>query len=102
MKETRELLHEKLCEILGSRHVYFQPPESIKMEYPCIIYQLTSYDTKYADDMAYVQRRRWRITIVDKDPESPFVDKVMAMNYAYFDRFFTKDGLNQWSISLYF
>ena len=32
--KTRYELHEFLCEILGSRNVYFQPPESVKMKDP--------------------------------------------------------------------
>ena len=37
---TRIELQLKLEEILGSRHVYFQPPASIKMTYPAIVYEL--------------------------------------------------------------
>ena len=39
--KTRYELHEFLCEILGSRNVYFQPPESVKMKYPAIVYERT-------------------------------------------------------------
>lgn len=100
--ETRELLQTKLEEILGSDYVYFQPPESIKMEYPCIIYQLQSYDVRYADNIAYKSKKRWRLMVVDKDPDSKIADELMKMSYCYFDRFFAKDGLNHWSLSLYF
>ena len=40
---TRLELQNKLEELLGSRHVYFQPPESVKMEYPAIKYSMTTY-----------------------------------------------------------
>ena len=36
--DRRLQLHEELCSVLGSRNVYFQPPETIKLTYPCIIY----------------------------------------------------------------
>lgn len=102
IKTRQEMLQTKLEEILGSENVYFQPPESIKMKYPCIIYQLQSYDLRYADNIVYKKKRRWRLTVVDKDPQSEIVDKIVDLPYCYFDRFFTKDGLNHWSLSLYF
>lgn len=102
LKTRQEMLQTKLEEILGSENVYFQPPESIKMKYPCIIYQLQSYDLRYADNIVYKKKRRWRLTVVDKDPQSEIVDKIVDLPYCYFDRFFTKDGLNHWSLSLYF
>ena len=33
-------LGNKLKEILGSNNVYFQPPDNLKMVYPCIRYRL--------------------------------------------------------------
>ena len=37
---TRQELQTKLEDILGGRHVYFQPPESTKMEYPAIVFSM--------------------------------------------------------------
>ena len=38
MKRTRLTLQTKLEDLLGSKHVYYQPPENLKMEYPAIRY----------------------------------------------------------------
>ena len=46
-------LHEKLVEILGSRNVYFQPPATVKMQYPCIIYKRNVMDAAYANNSKY-------------------------------------------------
>ena len=35
---SRLNLQDKLEEVLGSKQVYFQPPESLKLKYPCIVY----------------------------------------------------------------
>lgn len=51
-------LHEELRAILGSGFVYFQPPESVKMIYPCIVYALDLMDMKYADDRPYLNAKR--------------------------------------------
>ena len=37
-----------LEEILESRNVYFQPPESVKMKYPAIVYALDDIENVYA------------------------------------------------------
>lgn len=43
-------LHRKFEIALGSKNVYFQPPESVKLKYPCIIYGLSKLPIKHADD----------------------------------------------------
>ena len=37
--DRRNDLQKLLVEVLGSKNVYFQPPESVKMKYPAIVYQ---------------------------------------------------------------
>jgi len=37
MPDRRLKLHEILCGILNTRNAYFQPPESVKMNYPAIV-----------------------------------------------------------------
>lgn len=67
--ERRLMLHEELVSILGSRNVYFQPPESIKLKYPCIIYNRQRPDTIRADDKIYRDVDRYQVTFITKDPE---------------------------------
>ena len=54
--ENRLDLHEELCELLGSRHVYFQPPESIKLIYPCIVYSMSGVLKLNANNRLYKSR----------------------------------------------
>lgn len=60
---------ELLCD-----HVYFQPPETIKLTYPCIVYNLTQGDSKYANDMTYTFRKCYDVTIISKNPDEPLVN----------------------------
>ena len=46
-------LQTELEELLGSRNVYFQPPESLRMNYPCIRYTRSSGETTFADNKPY-------------------------------------------------
>lgn len=95
-------LHEELVEILGSRYVYFQPPETVKILYPCIIYWINDIDTKHADNKSYINVKRYTITIIDKDPDSMIPDKLLTMSLCTFDRFYTADNLNHWVFNLYY
>lgn len=83
-------------------NVYFQPPESIKMKYPCIIYNLDNYDTEYADNKPYIVTKRYMVTVVDKDPDSEIKDNVALLPYCEFSRSFTKDNLNHYIFEIYY
>lgn len=98
---TRLSLQTEL-EKLGVSKVYFQPPESIRLTYPCIIYSLSDIDKKPADNLGYVVLNRYMITLIDYDPDSEFVEKLLLMRYCRFDRFYTADNLNHWVFELYY
>lgn len=91
---TRLELHEILCEALGSRNVYFQPPESIKMKYPAIVYSRSDISNTYADDTSYLTSKEYLITVIDKDPDSEIPDRISKLPLCRFDRHYTADNLN--------
>ena len=93
---TRQDLQTLLENTFGMCTVYFQPPESKKMRYPCIVYELSDMQTIYADDRPYVTVKRYQVTVIDRDPDSPIPDKVAEIPTARFNRFFTSDNLNHW------
>ena len=98
----RNDLHKILVDILGSNNVYFQPPESIKMRYPCIIYERDGDAARSADNFPYFRTKRYTITVVDKDPDSKIPDKIADIPTAAFNRHFVADNLNHDSYSVYF
>ena len=95
-------LHKKLCDILGTTNVYFQPPETIKIKYPCIIYERSSNNVKFADDNPYTTRRRYTLTVIDKDPDSELPDKISMLPLCTSDRMFTTDNLNHYVFNIYY
>lgn len=99
---SRLELHEVLCDILGSRHVYYQPPESVKMVYPAIVYSKNSIDIKHGDDLVYRQVVGYSVTLIDKDPDSEFVDKIMQIPMCRFDRHYAADNLNHDVFTIYY
>lgn len=90
----RTELHELLCDILGSRHVYFQPPESVKMVYPAIIYTRNRIDNTHADDDVYLSDVSYAVTVIDKNPDSEIVEKISKLRNCRFDRHFASENLN--------
>lgn len=101
--ETKRLeLHEILCGVLGSRNVYFQPPESIKMKYPAIVYTRYTIQNGYADNNVYNQSNAYQVTVIDKEPDSNIVEKISALPFCRFVRHFETDNLNHDVFYLYY
>ncbi len=93
----------KLRELLGSSNVYFQPPESIKLKFPCIIYKRSRIDAKHADDKFYMGTNCYDVTVISKDPDFPLVEEMLiAFPMSRFDRFFTVDNLNHNIFTIYY
>lgn len=99
---TRESLQTVLTALLESDNVYFQPPPTVKMKYPCIVYHRDFVDTKFADDKPYLKRKRYLVTVIDSNPDSEIPDKVASLPLCIFDRFFTADNLNHDVYKLFF
>lgn len=100
--KSREELHDVLVNVLGSRNVYFQPPENLNLKYPCIIYELSDIRTVKADNIGYLKIKRYSVTVIDEDPDSEIPNAVLELPYCSFDRWFATSDLNHWVFSLYF
>lgn len=95
-------LHEILCNILGSRNVYFQPPESIKLKYDCIIYSRKNINNMFADNSVYRQHDLYEVIIICEDPDSDIPRKLSLLPMCSFDRHYTSDNLNHDVFTLYY
>lgn len=91
---SRLILHEELVAILGTRNVYYQPPESIKMKYPAIVYVRSDIDNTFANNEVYNQSHKYHVTVIDGDPDSEIVNKMSKFKTAKFVRHFATTGLN--------
>ena len=96
-------LHAKFISLLGTNNVYFQPPESIKLVYPCIVYRRSSGNTKYSNDMPYLFTQAYEVTVITSDPDSPLV-RAIATGFPLirYDRHFVTDNLNHDVYTIYF
>lgn len=94
----------KLDEILRGicPNVYFNPPESIKMTYPCIIYKRSVGNTAHADNSPYIFKLNYQITILDKDPDSKLIKPVAMIPGCRYDRHYKADKINHDVFDIYF
>lgn len=99
---SRPTLQEVLEQIPGINKVYFNPPESVKMKYPCIRYSLKDIDIKRADDTAYTKTRCYDLVLICEDPNNEFIDYILSLQACSFDRHYKADNLNHYVFTLYY
>lgn len=99
---SRLKLHEVFCNILGSRYVYFQPPAELRLNYPCIVYELDNVHITHANDSPYSHQNRYKITSIDYDPDSETPGKIAMMPTASFVTAFKANNLNHVVYNIYF
>ena len=95
-------LQTLLEELLESRNVYFQPPTSVKMKYPAIVYGLEDIENTFANDGVYLSKRKYLVTVIDEDPDSEIVVKISQLPTCRFNRHFESDNLNHDVFTLYY
>lgn len=96
-------LHEEFCEVLGSNNVYFDPPESKRMEYPCIRYKRAKPKPIFANDELYAYTNQYEVTVIDYDPDSNLPDKLMRhFRMCTWDRAYTADNLSHFIFTIYY
>lgn len=102
MKRTRLTLQTKLEDLLGSKHVYYQPPENLKMEYPAIRYSKSDEEDIYANNIKYLSMSVYDLVVIDKKPDNPVIKKLLELPYSEFNRHYVADGLNHDIIRIFY
>ena len=95
-------LQTKLEELLGSRNVYYQPPESVKMEYPCIRYSKNDISSRHADNMKYSNLTQYEIIVIDKKPDNAVIQEILSLPYTSYNRHYAANNLNHDVITIYY
>ena len=99
---NRTNLQADLERILGSRNVYYQPPESVKINYPAIIYSFSDIDVRHANDKTYMMTRRYEIIVIDKKPDNSVIDTLLQLPLCSYDRHYVSDNLYHDVLTLYY
>ena len=99
---NRTNLQADLERILGSRNVYYQPPESVKINYPAIIYSCSDIDVRHANDKTYMMTKRYEIIVIDKKPDNSVIDTLLQLPLCSYDRHYVSDNLYHDVLTLYY
>lgn len=98
----REEFDALLVELIGSENVYFQPPASVTMAYPCVVYNRDSSSESFADNLLYRFKQRYEVTVIDRNPDSSIPDKIRKLPYCSYSRSFVVDNLNHDVFNVFF
>lgn len=96
-------LQAELEEVIGNRNVYFQPPASVRMQYPCIRYSNGGHDARHANDLIYKNVKRYEGIVIDSNPDSTIPDAILFhFPMCSFRAAYTADNLNHFPFTLYY
>ena len=94
-------LHSVFQELLGSSNVYYQPPESIKMQYDAIRYSTKTIDSTYANNRKYSMPDRYEVIVISRLPDNPVIKKLLSLPYCSYDRHYIADNLHHDVLTIY-
>lgn len=100
---SRLELDDILRHIPGVKKVYFQPPSNVKMQYPCIAYKRDGSFDEEADDLKYIHKPRYSLTVIDPNPDSKIADYILThFSLCRAERNFVSNNLHHSIIILYY
>lgn len=98
---NRLSLHDELLKFIPN--VYFQPPATLQMVYPCIVYRKTNKMRHFGNDIIYLSQQQYQITVIEKNPDSKVADNIEShFPHCAIDQYYTVDNLNHTTINLYY
>ena len=102
MARTRIELDKILRSTLGSSNVYFDPPESFKLQYPCIVYRFSGNRDTHAEEARYQRMKRYTIIYITRNADDPMVDTIDDLRYCTLSQPYTTGGLFHYAFNIYF
>lgn len=96
MSETQRLgIQNDLEKVMaGSGKVYYLPDTNVKLNYPCIVYELSDEQYSKANNRVYGALDYYDVTIIDRDPTTSIRDRLIReFSGIRFDRRYLSDNL---------
>lgn len=101
LERSSQELQTKFEELLESRNVYYNPPSSVHMNYPAIVFRRTRINNTFANNSVYRQTYSYEVTVITNDPDQGIVDKISRLPRCSYDRSFVVDNLYHTTFTLY-
>ena len=102
MAKTRLEFQTFLETLKGDRNVYFQPPATVRMNYPAIRYNLANIQDTPADNLPYLQATAYTLTYITDDPDDVMVKTLSKLPYCRFDRWYAAENLNHYVYTIFY
>lgn len=103
MNDARLELHNKLKDLMGSSSVYFQPPPTFKIQYPCIIYSVFGFKGVFANNKNYIIDTEYDVIYVTKNPDDEMTHKILAeFRKCSFVNYYVSDNLHHYKFRIYY
>ncbi len=106
--KARFELHKILCSVLDCPEsgtecrVYFEPPENLRLQYPCLVYGISRVNARYADNRLYIACRGYDAVLITKNPDDPVWEKMLDLPMCRLDRRYMADNLHHFAYELYY
>lgn len=97
-------LQLELEDLLGTENVYFQPGSSVRMKYPCFVFNRTTAFQPKADDKTYLFRPGYEVTYINRDePDPEILERVSRRFYnCRYNRHYIADNLHHDTFTIYY
>lgn len=100
--ESRLELQQMLEKVLGTDgNVYFQPPENVELGYPAIIYERSGMQNDFADNRIYSKHVKYQVILLDYDPDSQYIDRLLELPFCSYDRHYYANNVNHDVFTIY-
>lgn len=98
---SRLQLHNELLAIAPK--AYYQPPSSVKMQYPCFVYKLDPPKSFHADNRKYKKFPCYTVTYISPTVADDKVDEILnRFQYCTLAKPYVADGLYHYAFTIYY
>ena len=102
----RERLQESLADLVedtfGKVNIYYNPPENIRMTYPCFVINLDDINDIYASNEIWNSIVRYSVTFITRKVQEDIIPLMLSgfHDYVSFNRSFASDGLSHYVFTI--
>ena len=65
------------------------------------MYSIKDIKKHRANNGSYMLSPGYEAVLIDKNPDSEYVEKILELPYSSFDRYYPSDNLNHWAFTIY-
>lgn len=101
LEQDSQELQALFEEILESKNVYYNPPESMQMNYNAIRFSRSRISGRFANNRPYNHNNCYEVIVITEDPDDPVISKLWALPMCTHDRHYVADNLHHNVFTLY-